>query len=170
MGMKQAYLSLGSNLGDRAGNLRSALQRLKQEGVEIAACSPVYETEPQDLVGQPWFLNIVVLTQADFFPIQLLKIAQRIERELGRELAGSRVPKGPRLIDIDILLFGKTVMQTPLLTLPHPRMGQRRFVLEPLLEIAADAIDPSTGTRFASRLRTLHGQQVRRIGDPFTLE
>lgn len=170
MALKDAYLALGSNLGDREANLRFALTALGQERVSIAACSSVYETEPQDLKEQPWFLNLVVLARTSLFPIQLLKIVQRIERQVGREAPGIRVPKGPRLLDIDLLLFGKTVMQTPVLTLPHPRMAARRFVLEPLLEIAPDATDPSTGTRFASHLRAIRGQQVRRFRQPFTLE
>lgn len=170
MPVKEAYLSLGSNLGHREGNLRAALERLAGERVQVMACSSIYETEPQGLGGQPWFLNIVVRTRGVFFPIQLLKIAQRIERQLGRESPGRRIPKGPRTIDIDLLLFGKTVIETPVLTLPHPRMGARRFVLAPLIEIAPEATDPSTGTRFASQLRALHGQQVRLFSAPFTLE
>jgi 2-amino-4-hydroxy-6-hydroxymethyldihydropteridine diphosphokinase len=170
MSTRDAYLSLGSNLGDREGSLRAALERLGEERVQVAACSSVYETEPQDLQDQPWFLNIVVLTRAEFFPIQLLKITQRIERQLGRERPGRRIPKGPRLIDIDLLLFGRIVMRTPVLTLPHPRMSNRRFVLEPLLEIAPGLADPSTGTRFATHLSALRGQEVRRLRGPLTLE
>jgi 2-amino-4-hydroxy-6-hydroxymethyldihydropteridine diphosphokinase len=170
MSMREAYLSLGSNLGDREGNLRAALEHLAQERVWVAACSSVYETEPQELPGQPWFFNLVVLTRAEFFPIQLLKITQRIERQLGREAPGGRISKGPRLIDIDLLLFGKVVMETPVLTLPHPRMENRRFVLEPLIEIAPNLADPSSGTRFAALVRTLHGQQMRLVRGPFTLE
>jgi 2-amino-4-hydroxy-6-hydroxymethyldihydropteridine diphosphokinase len=111
-----------------------------------------------------------MLAQADFFPIQLLRVAQRVERQMGRAAPGRRINKGPRPIDIDVLLFGRIVMDTPVLTLPHPRMAQRRFVLEPLLEIAPEVADPATGARFAHQVRSLHGQQVRRVSGPFKLE
>lgn len=170
MGLQDAYLSLGSNLGDRQANLRSALNALNRERVHVAASSSVYETEPQGLPDQPWFLNIVVRTRAEFSPVQLLRIIQRIERQLGREHPRRRVPQGPRLIDIDILLFGSTIVRKPTLTLPHPRMANRRFVLEPLLELDADAADPATGARFDLLLSGLQDQQVRPIGGPLTLE
>ncbi len=165
-----AYLSLGSNLGDREANLRSALAALERANVYIVACSSVYESEPQDLKEQPWFLNIVVLIRVNVTPRQLLAIIQRIERQLGREPPSRRIPKGPRLIDIDILLFGQRVVRTPALTLPHPRMGSRRFVLEPLIELNSSVAHPDTGYYYSGRLIALEDQHVRKIRGPLTLE
>jgi 2-amino-4-hydroxy-6-hydroxymethyldihydropteridine diphosphokinase len=132
--LKTAYLSIGSNLGDREANLRAALERLRPVRV-----SPIYETEPADLPGQPWFLNLVAEIHTDLFPRQLLAHTQRIERELGRIRT---VPKGPRTIDIDILLHGNSIVRTKELEIPHPRMAERRFVLQPLADLAPDVRDP----------------------------
>jgi 2-amino-4-hydroxy-6-hydroxymethyldihydropteridine diphosphokinase len=134
--LSTAYLSLGSNIGDREANLRAALDRLHPTRV-----SPIYETEPVDYTAQAWFLNLAVKIQTDLFPRQLLSLTQRIERELGRIRT---VAKGPRTLDIDILLFGKTVMRTKELEIPHPRMTERRFVLRPLADIAPDLRHPIT--------------------------
>jgi 2-amino-4-hydroxy-6-hydroxymethyldihydropteridine diphosphokinase len=137
MQAKKVYLSLGSNLGDRAQNLESAIAALDRENIHITRRSSIYETEPRDVTDQPWFLNMVVECKTEYFPLQLLAILQRVEREMGRVRPGV-APRGPRLIDIDILLFGTVKMKTEKLELPHPRMLERRFVLEPLLEIAPD--------------------------------
>jgi 2-amino-4-hydroxy-6-hydroxymethyldihydropteridine diphosphokinase len=134
--VKLAYLSLGSNVGDREANLRSALERLKPVRV-----SPVYETEPVDYTDQPWFLNLVAEVETDCFPRQFLAQTQRIEREMGRVRS---LPKGPRTLDIDILLFGSTVMRTTELEIPHPRLAERRFVLQPLADLAPDLRHPLT--------------------------
>jgi 2-amino-4-hydroxy-6-hydroxymethyldihydropteridine diphosphokinase len=136
-----AYLSLGSNLGDRLENLRAAMRRLSDEGVTLRRTSSVYETEPVDNAEQDWFLNCVAEVSTSLEPLALLRRLQDIERELGRERA---VPKGPRTIDIDILLYGDLAIETEELTLPHPRMLQRRFVLEPLCEIAPALMIPGT--------------------------
>ena len=157
---KVVYLSLGSNLGDRQAHLQRALACLEQDGIRIRRQSSVYETEPQDVAGQPWFLNIAVECEAWLFPLQLLKTLQRIEREAGRVRAGA-VRRGPRVIDIDILLFGHAVMDTPQLTIPHPRMTERRFVLEPLLEIAPEIRHPVTKQALRKYLGALVGQKVR---------
>jgi 2-amino-4-hydroxy-6-hydroxymethyldihydropteridine diphosphokinase len=109
----------------------------------VISRSSIYETEPQDVADQPWFLNMVVECESQCFPRQMLKILQGIERELGRVRAGS-IRRGPRVIDIDILLLGSVVMGTEQLTIPHPRMFERRFVLEPLLEIAPELRHPQT--------------------------
>jgi len=98
-----------------------------------------------------------------YFPIQLLSLLQRIERELGRMRSREAVPKGPRTIDIDILLYGKTVLDAPQLTIPHPRMSERRFVLEPLMEIAPDLRHPVTGRSFSRDLTQLMGQRTRKL-------
>jgi 2-amino-4-hydroxy-6-hydroxymethyldihydropteridine diphosphokinase len=152
------YLSLGSNLGEREQNLERALASMEVEQILVVARSSFYETEPQNLVDQPWFLNICVACKTRYFPIQLLHILKRIERDLGRVHGG--VPKGPRLIDIDILLYKSVVMETPQLILPHPRMIERRFVLEPLLEIAPGLRHPVTGKPLRDYLTDVRGQKV----------
>jgi 2-amino-4-hydroxy-6-hydroxymethyldihydropteridine diphosphokinase len=152
------YLSLGSNLGEREQNLEHALAAMEAEQIHIAARSSFYETEPQDLVEQPWFLNICVACETRYFPIQLLHILQRIELDQGR--SRRVVPKGPRLIDIDILLYKSAVIETPQLMLPHPRMLERRFVLEPLLEIAPELRHPGTGKPLRDYLTKIRGQKV----------
>ena len=134
--MKRAYLSLGSNIGDREANLQAALDRLDPLRV-----SPIYETEPVDYKAQPWFLNVVAEIETELFPRQLLAQTQRIERELGRVRS---LPKGPRTLDIDILLLGSVVMHTPELEIPHPRLAERRFVLAPLADLAPDLRHPVT--------------------------
>ncbi len=114
------------------------------------------------MTGQPWFLNMVVECETPLFPLQLLKVLQRIEREVGRVREGV-ARKGPRVIDIDILLFGNAVMDTPQLTIPHLRMTERRFVLEPLLEIAPELRHPVTKQALRKSLNGLTGQQVRKV-------
>ena len=137
---KTVYLSLGSNLGDRRAHLQSAIGRLGKVGT-ILAVSSCYETEPIDVPAQPWFLNCAVALETELMPKQLLSATQAIEHELGRR-PRKRPLKGPRTLDIDILLFANSVVDTPALTIPHPAMHQRRFVLEPLAEIAADVRHP----------------------------
>ena len=162
MPVKTVYLSLGSNLGDRQLYLKRAVTYLRQGGIGVQRQSSIYETEPQDVARQPWFLNIAVECETQLFPLQLLKVLQRIERELGRVRAGA-VRRGPRVIDIDILLYGNVVIDTPQLTIPHPRMTERRFVLEPLLEIAPELRHPATKQLLRKSLDTLTGQQVRKV-------
>lgn len=160
--MRRAYLSLGSNLGDRHSNLKAALEALEKESVRVVLQSSVYETEPQDVKSQPWFLNLVVLCETTCFPIQLLGLLQKVEREMGRVRQGV-ARRGPRLIDIDILLFGNAVMDTSELVIPHPRMFERRFVLEPLLEIAPDLKHPETKEPISRYLSRVRGQKIRKL-------
>ena len=160
---KIVYLSLGSNLGDRQFHLQRALAGLEQEQISVRRQSSVYETEPQDVLQQPWFLNMVVECETWLFPLQLLKVLQRIEREMGRVRQGA-VRRGPRVIDIDILLFGHVVMDTPQLTIPHPRMTERRFVLEPLLEIVPEIRHPVMRRPLRKYLDVLTGQEMRKPG------
>ncbi len=134
----RVYLSLGSNVGDREAQLRDAQIRLGTAG-RIAKVSSFYETEPMDFTEQPWFLNCAVEFENNESPQQLMATILRIEREMGRRRVEK---KGPRLIDIDILLFGDETISSPELTIPHPAMHQRRFVLEPLAEIASEAVHP----------------------------
>jgi len=135
---KTVYLSLGSNLGDRQQNLRAAIERLRQLGA-VLSVSSIYETEPVELTAQPWFLNCAVAVETEKMPRQLMANLLAIEQAMGRRRLQ---PKGPRTIDMDILLFGSSVVRTPKLTIPHPRMHQRGFVLEPLAEIAPDVRHP----------------------------
>jgi 2-amino-4-hydroxy-6-hydroxymethyldihydropteridine diphosphokinase len=135
---KLAYLSLGSNLGDREGNLHAAIQRLLALG-EIVAVSSLYETEPVDLARQPWFVNCAVSLATEKMPKQFLAALQVIEQDMGRRRLQ---PKGPRVIDLDILLFGNSIVDTAGLIIPHPALHQRRFVLEPLAEIAPEQRHP----------------------------
>jgi 2-amino-4-hydroxy-6-hydroxymethyldihydropteridine diphosphokinase len=156
MRAKKVYLSLGSNLGDRRQHLERAIAALERENVRVKARSSIYETEPRDVSNQPWFLNMVIECETERFPLQLLAVLQRVEREMGRVRRG--VPaREPRLIDIDILLFGAVKMKTAKLEVPHPRMLERRFVLEPLLEIAPDFRDAATA------LENVRGQIVRKV-------
>ena len=135
---KVVYLSLGSNLGERAANLAAAIDRLRGLG-EVMAISSFYETEPVEFTAQPWFLNGVVKLSTERMPRQLLQAILDIERKMGRRRVQD---KGPRLIDIDILLFGNSTVASKGLTIPHPAMHERRFVLEPLAEIAPEVRHP----------------------------
>ncbi len=142
MGIR-VFLSLGSNLGDRGEMLRLGLDRLgKLPGTRIVGRSGLYETEPVGELNQPAFLNLAAEIETGLGPLELLNAVQEIERELGRE-AGPRW--GPRLIDIDIILWGDTVIEEGQLQTPHPRFRQRAFVLVPLCDIAPDVRDPVTG-------------------------
>ena len=158
---KVVYLSLGSNMGDRAANLRDAIVRLAELG-EVLAVSSFYDTEPVELTAQPWFLNCVVKLDTKKMPQQLLARVLEVERNMGRRR--TREKNGPRIIDLDILLFGNSVVDTSTLVIPHPAMHQRRFVLEPLAEIAPDARHPV----FRRTIRQLRdalppGQAVKRL-------
>ena len=157
---KLVYLSLGSNLGDLAANLNAAITGLRGLG-EVAAVSSFYETEPVELSAQPWFLNCAVKLDTEKMPKQLMAGILDLEKEMGRRRQQN---KGPRIIDIDILLFGSSIIETKGLTIPHPAMHQRRFVLEPLAEIASEVRHPV----FKRTVRELRdalppGQAVRRI-------
>jgi 2-amino-4-hydroxy-6-hydroxymethyldihydropteridine diphosphokinase len=135
---KTVYLSLGSNIGDREAYLRTAIAQLGELG-EVVAVSSFYETEPVDFTAQPWFLNCAVAMRTELMPERFLPKIQMIEQQMGRPRTQ---PKGPRNIDIDILLFGDPVISTPELQIPHPAMHERRFVLEPLAEIAPEVQHP----------------------------
>jgi 2-amino-4-hydroxy-6-hydroxymethyldihydropteridine diphosphokinase len=139
--MKLIYLSLGSNLGDRAAHLQRALVELAAAGIEPVRVSPFYQTEPVDYRPQPWFMNCVVEAKTEWLPLRLLSALQNIERKVGRRRG---VPKGPRTIDLDILFYDNAVVRAPALTIPHPRMEERKFVLVPLAELAPDFRHPVT--------------------------
>ena len=135
---KLVYLSLGSNIGDRAGHLEAAIERLGSLG-KVVAVSSFYETEPVEVAAQPWFLNGVVALETEKMPRQLIAAILDLEQAMGRRRLQK---KGPRTIDIDILLFGNSIIDLPGLTVPHPAMHERRFVLQPLAEIAPDVRHP----------------------------
>jgi 2-amino-4-hydroxy-6-hydroxymethyldihydropteridine diphosphokinase len=160
-----AYLSLGSNMGDRESHLRDAMARLHAER-HILTVSSFYETEPVEVTGQAWFLNCAVALETSETPDQLLAAILHIEQKMGRRRTQQ---KGPRAIDIDILLFrdaiaGDVTSDSTELTIPHPAMQQRRFVLEPLAEIAADLRHPVLKQTIRELLDQLPaGQSVRKI-------
>jgi 2-amino-4-hydroxy-6-hydroxymethyldihydropteridine diphosphokinase len=162
--LKTVFLALGSNVGDREANLRDAVNRLKSDEIRILRRSSLYETAPQEMLDQPWFLNAVVEANTSLFPMQLLARVREIERQMGRQRV---TPKGPRNIDIDILFYGRSVIASAELQVPHPRMAERRFVLEPLVEIAPDFRHPATGKTAGDMLAALKPQGVRRLD--FTL-
>lgn len=157
---KIVYLSLGSNLGDRARNLETAIRSLSDLGTTVAVSS-LYETEPVELASQPWFLNCAVKLDTEKMPRQLISAILNLERSLGRQRLEA---KGPRIIDIDVLLFGTSIIDLPSLTVPHPRLHERRFVLEPMVEIAPDARHPVL-RRTMRELRDAlpHGQKVKKF-------
>jgi 2-amino-4-hydroxy-6-hydroxymethyldihydropteridine diphosphokinase len=158
--LKTVYIGLGSNLGDRVENLRGARERIETSGIRIRRSSSIYETEPREMLDQPWFLNQVIETETTLFPRQLLARLLMIEREMGRIRAA---PKGPRAIDLDILLFGNAVVHAAGLEIPHPRMGERRFVLEPLAELAPDLRPPRGRRTVRELLAEVKDQPVRRL-------
>jgi 2-amino-4-hydroxy-6-hydroxymethyldihydropteridine diphosphokinase len=154
------YLSLGSNVGDRPENLKDAIAALVDAEVEVRRVSSIYETEPVDLQEQPWFLNCVVEAQTKLPPLDLLHALRAIEARMGSE---KLVVKGPRLIDLDILLYGDKTIDTPELQVPHPRMHLRRFVLVPLAEIAPRARHPRSGQSAAEMLASAADESKVRI-------
>lgn len=157
---KTVYLSLGSNIGDRATRLHEAIERLGTLG-EVVKVSSFYDTEPVEFTRQEWFLNCAVALETEKLPKQLLAAVLRIEREMGRRRT---IAKGPRVIDIDVLLFGSCVIDTPQLSVPHPAMHERRFVLEPLAEIAPETRHPVFKKTVRELLDALpRGQAVKRV-------
>jgi 2-amino-4-hydroxy-6-hydroxymethyldihydropteridine diphosphokinase len=160
---KIAYLSLGSNVGDRAVQLRDAQVRLGAVG-RVMAVSSLYETEPVEFTAQPWFLNCALALDTDQNPAALIAEILRIEEQMGRRRVQK---KGPRSIDIDILLFDNSTLESNELTIPHPAMHQRRFVLEPLAEIAPEALHPVFKKTIHQLLDALpKGQEVRKLSKP----
>jgi len=162
-GGRLGYLGLGSNLGDRAQHLRAALELLPAHGVNVEAVSSAYETEPVgELLDQPDFLNAAVRVRTALEPEALLDACKAIEVERGRVFAGPR--HGPRALDVDVLLLGELELAGERLTLPHPQLSARRFVLEPLLELDPELALPD-GTRLRDALERLgEGERVERLG------
>jgi 2-amino-4-hydroxy-6-hydroxymethyldihydropteridine diphosphokinase len=163
MAEKTIYLSLGANVGDREANLRAAIDELPHAGVEVTRVSSFYETEPVDLREQPWFLNCVVEVETHFDAAMLLRALREIETKMGSK---KLVAKGPRLIDMDILLYGGDTIDTPELQVPHPRMHLRRFVLVPLAEIAPEALHPTLKSTVKQLLEETGDRSTVRRFDP----
>jgi 2-amino-4-hydroxy-6-hydroxymethyldihydropteridine diphosphokinase len=165
--MVQAFIGLGSNVGDRLWYLQQAVRCLRERvGVQVMKASSIYETEPVGAAGQAWFLNGVVEVETTLSPAMLLEKTQAIEHELGRD---TPYRWGPRTIDLDILLYDDIQVRTPSLEIPHAELCHRAFVMIPLLELAPDLCLPD-GTVIKVSLGTvIQSQQVRYFAPPLAL-
>ncbi len=160
--MARVYLGLGSNLGEREQNLATALARL-QERLRLLAVSSLYETAPWGVTDQPPFLNAAVAAETDLSPGELLVFVKGLEREMGRQPGGRW---GPRLIDVDILLYDDLVLHTPDVVVPHPHLAERPFVLVPLAEIAPDVVHPVYQQTIQALLARVSGREGVRLWQP----
>ena len=158
--MKRVYLGLGSNLGDREQNIRTAIQHLNAAQVTVDKLSPIYETEPEGVQEQGLFLNAVVEVSTEMRPLQLLQVINKIEALMKRTRT---IRNGPRVIDIDILFYQSAVVQSPELTIPHPRLYQRRFVLAPLADLAPNWRDPVSKKTITELLAMVGTGRFRRL-------
>ena len=161
--MITVYIALGTNVGEREANLLQALRLLPESGVHIRRVSSIYETEPVDYLDQEWFLNAVLEAQTELDALDLLSALRLIETRMGSKKAFA---KGPRKIDLDILLYGNETIDTPELQVPHPRMLERKFVLIPLAEIASNLRHPSWKSGVTSLLASLRDKSaVKKLHD-----
>jgi 2-amino-4-hydroxy-6-hydroxymethyldihydropteridine diphosphokinase len=147
----RVYIALGSNLGNREEYLRSGLRGLADRHVKISRTAALYSSAPRDVIEQPWFLNTVIEADTQLGPEELLAACLEVERDNNR-IRDSRISKGPRTLDIDIIFYGTEILRTPILTIPHPRFAARRFVLIPLAEIAPNFVDPVSGRSISDLL------------------
>ncbi len=162
MTMVTVYLALGSNLGDRMGNLGSAVERLSKK-LTVKKVSSVYETAPLYFKEQPLYLNAALSAMTKLDPFQLLHFVKGVEGDLGRQ---SSFRNAPRIIDIDILFYGRRIIETPGLTVPHPRIAERAFVLAPLAEIAPSMVHPVLRKRVSELLAAVGGLDgVKKFGE-----
>ncbi len=164
--MARIYLALGSNLGDRRANLQAALNALPP-AVLLRRASPVYETPPWGIANQPAFLNMAVEAETNLPPLDLLSYLKRLETQLGRVPS---VRYGPRLIDIDILFYDDLVLDSPGLTIPHPRLHERAFVLVPLADLAPDLVHPRLGQTVRDLLAAVDTTGIARCDGRIALE
>jgi len=162
--MTTVYIALGTNVGDRENNLREAIRLLTEAGIRILKFSSIYETEPVDYLEQAWFLNAVLEAQTDLPALDLLRKLRAIESAMGSK---KTFAKGPRLIDLDLLLYGYDAIATPELQVPHPRMLERRFVLVPLAEIAPNLRHPSWPATASQLLAALKDTSVVHLYSAF---
>jgi 2-amino-4-hydroxy-6-hydroxymethyldihydropteridine diphosphokinase len=151
------YLGLGSNIGDRKGYLKAASTALQHYSLKLTRSACLYQTEPKEMLEQPWFLNTVIEADTNLQPKMLLDLCMEVERSQNRS---RNLLSGPRTLDIDIILYGSYVINTSMLTLPHPRYTNRRFVLEPLAEIAPDFVDPLCHMTIGELLRCTSDRAV----------
>lgn len=158
--MKLAYLGLGSNLGDREVNLAQACALLASDRLRVLRVSSIWQTAPRDVLDQPHFLNQVIEIETDLFPRQLLARVKHVEHEMGRVIVRK---KGPRVIDIDVLLYADSTVNTPDLKIPHPSIHERRFVLEPLAELSPDLRHPVTKQTVRQMLAAVSNQEARKV-------
>jgi len=163
--LRRAWLGLGSDLGDRLGWLKTGVERLRCEGLRPGAISPLYLTEPVGDSSIPWFLNCALELRAPPAPGELLERCLRVERLCGRRRSGDRIEA--RTLDIDILLYDRLRLAEPGLTLPHPRLHERRFALRPLADIAPEAIHPEAGRSVAELLDELESTERVWLLAPF---
>jgi 2-amino-4-hydroxy-6-hydroxymethyldihydropteridine diphosphokinase len=162
--MARYFLALGSNLGDREAHLRYGLTGLAEKGIAAVRCASIYSTEPREVVDQPWFLNTVIEVDTALDPEDVMSAGLAVERDRGRRRS---IANGPRILDIDVILCGDRIVRSPALTVPHPRFASRRFVLEPLAEIAPGAVDPVSGRTVAELLDDVVDESVvTRCGPP----
>lgn len=151
--MSTAYISIGSNLGEREENCKKATNLIRKNGIAVTKQSKMYETEPWGVKNQPKFINMAIEVETDKRPDELLMLLKQIEKDLGRT---ETVKWGPRVIDLDILLYNDLVLDTPDLKIPHPHLHEREFVLRPLNEIAFDKKHPETGQTIKEMLKLIN--------------